>query len=95
MLEAAGRRRPQPLTDAPLTDVERRSQQAFADPQQTMLSQYYKSMDSAMNDVMKIINETITEDKLKANILQPMRHRQQIDDHREVPQIHHRPFLLL
>ena len=55
MLEAAGRRRPQPLTDAPLTDVERRSQQAFADPQQTMLSQYYKSMDSAMNDVMKII----------------------------------------
>jgi len=55
MLEAAGRRRPQPLTDAPLTDVERRSQQAFADPQQTMLSQYYKSMDSVMDDVMKII----------------------------------------
>jgi len=55
MLEMAGRRRPQPITDAPLTEVEQRAQQSFADPQQTILPQFIKSKNSVMDDVMRII----------------------------------------
>jgi hypothetical protein len=56
MLEAAGRRRPQPTPQgAPLSPLEADAQRLIADPQQTFLSDYFKSMDSVMDDVMRIV----------------------------------------
>ena len=55
LLEMSGRRRPQPITDAPLSSLEADAQRLIADPQQTFLSDYFKSMDSVMDDVMRIV----------------------------------------
>jgi len=55
LLEMSGRRRPQPITDAPLSLLEADAQRLIADPQQTFLSDYFKSMDSVMDDVMRIV----------------------------------------
>jgi len=56
MLQAAGRRRPTPMPQgAPLSPLEADAQRLIADPQQTFLSDYFKSMDSVMDDVMRIV----------------------------------------
>jgi hypothetical protein len=56
MLQAAGRRRPTPTPQgAPLSPLEADAQRLIADPQQTFLSDYFKSMDSVMDDVMRIV----------------------------------------
>jgi len=55
LLEMSGRRRPQPITDTPLSPLEADAQRLIADPQQTFLSDYFKSMDSVMDDVMRIV----------------------------------------
>lgn len=56
MLEAAGRRRPAPMPQgAPLSPLEGDAQRMIADPQQTFLSDYFKSLDSVMDDVMRIV----------------------------------------
>ena len=55
LLEQSGRRRPMPMSDAPLSPMEAAAQRLMADPQQSLLSEYYKSMDKAMDDVMQIV----------------------------------------
>ena len=55
LLEQSGRRRPMPMSGAPLSPYEERMQGALADPQQQFLSDYFKSSDSVMNEVMRII----------------------------------------
>jgi hypothetical protein len=55
LLEQSGRRRPMPISDAPLSPMEAAAQRLMADPQQNLLSEYYKSMDRAMDDVMRIV----------------------------------------
>ena len=55
LLEQSGRRRPMPMSDAPLSPMEAAAQRLMADPQQSLLSEYYKSMDKAMDDVMRIV----------------------------------------
>jgi hypothetical protein len=55
LLEQSGRRRPMPMSDAPLSPMEMAAQRLMADPQQSLLSEYYKSMDKAMDDVMQIV----------------------------------------
>tara|TARA_S200002703_G_scaffold100375_1_gene86700 strand:- start:816 stop:1013 length:198 start_codon:yes stop_codon:yes gene_type:complete len=55
LLEQSGRRRPMPMSDAPLSPYEERMQGALADPQQQFLSDYFKSSDSVMDEVMRII----------------------------------------
>lgn len=57
LLEQSGRRRPMPMTDAPLSPYEARMQGALGDPQQQFLSDYFKSTDSVMDEVMRIIKE--------------------------------------
>ena len=54
LLEMAGRRRPQPISDAPLTELEARAQASIADPRQRMLAEYYKSND-VMDRVMAVL----------------------------------------
>ena len=44
-----------PMSDAPLSPMEMAAQRLMADPQQSLLSEYYKSMDEAMDDVMRIV----------------------------------------
>jgi len=55
LLEQSGRRRPMPMSDAPLSPMEAAAQRLMADPQQSLLSEYYKSMDKTMDDVMQIV----------------------------------------
>ena len=55
LLEQSGRRRPMPMSDAPLSPYEARMQGALGDPQQRFLSDYFKSTDSVMDEVMRII----------------------------------------
>ena len=55
LLEQSGRRRPMPMSDAPLSPMDAAAQRLMADPQQSLLSEYYKSMDKAMDDVMQIV----------------------------------------
>jgi hypothetical protein len=55
LLEQSGRRRPMPMSDAPLSPYEARMQSALGDPQQQFLSDYFKSNDSVMDEVMRII----------------------------------------
>tara|TARA_A200000159_G_scaffold79757_2_gene73859 strand:- start:20206 stop:22164 length:1959 start_codon:yes stop_codon:yes gene_type:complete len=55
LLEQSGRRRPMPMSDAPLSPYEARMQGALADPQQQFLSDYFKSNDSVMDEVMRIV----------------------------------------
>lgn len=55
LLEESGRRRPMPMSDAPLSPMDATAQRLMADPQQSLLSEYYKSMDKAMDDVMRIV----------------------------------------
>ena len=45
MLQIAGATRPQPISDAPLTELEARSQQALSDPRQRLLTDYMKAED--------------------------------------------------
>lgn len=54
LLEMVGRRRPQPRSNAPLTELEARAQASMADPQQRMLAEYYKSND-VMDRVMAVL----------------------------------------
>lgn len=55
LLEDSGRRRPMPMGGAPLSPYEERMQGALADPQQQFLSDYFKSSDSVMDEVMRIV----------------------------------------
>ena len=55
LLEQSGRRRPMPMSDAPLSPYEERMQSALGDPQQQFLSDYFKSSDSVMDEVMRIV----------------------------------------
>jgi len=55
LLEQSGRRRPMPMSGAPLSPYEERMQGALADPQQQFLSDYFKSSDSVMDEVMRIV----------------------------------------
>ena len=55
LLEESGRRRPMPMSGAPLSPYEERMQGALADPQQQFLSDYFKSSDSVMDEVMRIV----------------------------------------
>ena len=55
LLEQSGRRRPMPMSDAPLSPYEARMQSALGDPQQQFLSDYFKSSDSVMDEVMRIV----------------------------------------
>jgi len=55
LLEQSGRRRPMPTSDAPLSPYEARMQSALGDPQQQFLSDYFKSSDSVMDEVMRIV----------------------------------------
>lgn len=55
LLEQSGRRRPMPMSDAPLSPYEARMQSVLGDPQQQFLSDYFKSNDSVMDEVMRIV----------------------------------------
>lgn len=55
LLEQSGRRRPMPMSDVPLSPMDAAAQRLMADPQQNLLSEYYKSMDRTMDDVMRIV----------------------------------------
>lgn len=56
MLQASGRMRPRNIpAPVPLSPQNQAAQQMLADPQQTFLSDYFKSMDSVMDDVMRIV----------------------------------------
>ncbi len=55
LLEESGRRRPMPMSGAPLSPYEERMQGALGDPQQQFLSDYFKSSDSVMDEVMRIV----------------------------------------
>jgi len=58
MLQIAGASRPQSITDAPLSELEARSQQALSDPRQRLLTDYMKSEDAhlpLMDKLMKAL----------------------------------------